>query len=92
VTSRRRIEERTELSAAELRLLALLARGYGPVDIAARLAYTPSHIYGQLRQVRMMLRARTYSGAVVEGLRRGLIELPAEGEMLVIEADDCANS
>lgn len=70
-----------ELSQEEMELLMWLARGYDVAHIAERTCYSEGWIYTRLRNVRVALGVRTDVGAVVEGLRLGLIGLPNEGEI-----------
>lgn len=69
------------LSREERELLVWLSRGYDVAHIAGRTCYSEGWIYTRLRNVRAALGARTDVGAVVEGLRLGLIGLPQEEEM-----------
>lgn len=69
------------LSREELELLRWLARGYEVARIAERTCYSEGWIYTRLRNVRDVLGVRTDVGAVVEGLRLGIIGMPSEEEM-----------
>ena len=70
-----------ELGPADLELLVWLARGYDVAGIAARTYFSVGWIYARLRRVRDLLGVRTNVGAVVEGLRLGLVGMPGEEEM-----------
>lgn len=69
------------LSREERELLVWLSRGYDVAHIAERTCYSAGWIYTRLRDVRVALGVRTDVGAVVEGLRLGLIGLPKKEEI-----------
>lgn len=83
---RHAIPERESLTVWQQRLLELLARGYNTAGIKAVTFYSEAYIYYGLRGLHRILGVGTHAGAVVEGLRRGLIDMPAQEEMQ--ERDD----
>lgn len=74
-------DENIVLSREERELLVWLSRGYDVARIAERTCYSEGWVYMRLRNVRVALGVRTDVGAVVEGLRLGVIGLPGEEEM-----------
>ena len=62
------------LSAAEIRVLRLVANGLSNKEIAATLAVTEDAIKGQMRSILAKLGANDRTHAVVIGLKRGIIE------------------
>ena len=62
------------LSAAEIRVLRLVANGQSNKEIAATLAVTEDAIKGQIRSILTKLGANDRTHAVVIGLKRGIIE------------------
>lgn len=71
-----------ELTERQRELLAWLARGYNAAGIARMTAFSRGWVYAELRAVRESLNVRTDAGAVVEGLRLGVIGLPAREQIL----------
>lgn len=63
------------LTTVQERLLGLLARDMTARDIAATTAYSKVWIYHELRTLRDTLGVRTNVGAVMEGVRMGVIEV-----------------
>ena len=74
------------LSARQRVFLQLVARGYGPREIAQETQYSWAYVYAELRDARCALGVRTNAAAIVEGLRFGFIGMPLPEEMLVSEA------
>ena len=62
------------LTAAEIRVLRLIANGQSNREIAATLAATEDAIKGQIRSILAKLGANDRTHAVVIGLKRGIIE------------------
>lgn len=62
------------LSAAETRVLRLVAEGLSNKEIAATLAITEEGVKGQVRSILAKLGAHDRTHAVVIGLKRGIIE------------------
>ena len=62
------------LTAAEIRVLRLIANGQSNREIAATLAATEDGIKGQIRSILAKLGANDRTHAVVIGLKRGIIE------------------
>ena len=63
------------LSAAEVRVLRLIAEGNSNKEIAALLSVTEDSIKGQVRNILSKLGANDRTHAVTIGLKRGIIEL-----------------
>jgi DNA-binding NarL/FixJ family response regulator len=63
------------LSAAEVRVLRLIAEGNSNKEIAALLSVTEDAIKGQVRNILSKLGANDRTHAVTIGLKRGIIEL-----------------
>ncbi len=70
------------LSARQLVVLELLARGFSVKGAAVELGYSVWTLYPELVAIRRILRVETDAGAVVEGLRLGLIQMPGQSEMV----------
>ena len=62
------------LSAAEIRVLRLVANGQSNKEISATLAVTEDAIKGQIRSILAKLGANDRTHAAVIGLKRGIIE------------------
>ena len=62
------------LTAAEIRVLRLIANGQSNREIAATLAATEDGIKGQIRSILAKLGANDRTHAVMIGLKRGIIE------------------
>jgi DNA-binding NarL/FixJ family response regulator len=63
------------LSAAEVRVLRLIAEGNSNKDIAALLSITEDAVKGQVRNILSKLGANDRTHAVTIGIKRGIIEL-----------------
>ena len=63
------------LSPAEIRVLRLIAEGYGNKEIGAQLAISEETIKSQVRSILSKLNASDRTHAALIGLRRGIIEL-----------------
>ncbi|MCM3870698.1 MAG: response regulator transcription factor, partial [Pyrinomonadaceae bacterium] len=63
------------LSAAEVRVLRLIAEGNSNKEIAALLSVTEDSVKGQVRNILSKLGANDRTHAVTIGLKRGIIEL-----------------
>jgi DNA-binding NarL/FixJ family response regulator len=63
------------LSAAEVRVLRLIAEGHTNKDIAALLSMTEDAVKGQVRSILSKLGASDRTHAAMIGLKRGIIEL-----------------
>jgi len=63
------------LSAAEVRVLGLIAEGNSNKEIAARLSLTEDAVKGQVRNILSKLGANDRTQAVTMALKRGIIEL-----------------
>jgi DNA-binding NarL/FixJ family response regulator len=63
------------LSARELEVLGLVARGNANKEIAARLAITEETVKSHITKILAKLRANDRTHAVTIGLKRGIIEL-----------------
>jgi DNA-binding NarL/FixJ family response regulator len=63
------------LSAAEVRVLRLIAEGNSNKEIAARLSVTEDSIKGQVRNILSKLGANDRTHAVTIGIKRGIIEV-----------------
>lgn len=63
------------LTMAQERLLGLLAQDMSVRDIAAATSYSRVWIYHELRVLRETMGVRTNVGAVVAGLRMGVIDV-----------------
>ena len=63
------------LSAAEVRVLRLIAEGNSNKEIAALLSVTEDSIKGQVRNILSKLGANDRTHAVTIGIKRGIIEL-----------------
>lgn len=70
-----------QLTTGEREVLVWLSRGYDVRGVAEKLSYGREAVYARLRSVREKLGAQTEAGAVIEGLRLGIIGMPAEEEM-----------
>ena len=66
---------RDDLSPRELEVLRLVADGLTTAQVGARLGISPSTVKHHMTTVCVRLRAANRTAAVVEALRRGLIEL-----------------
>lgn len=75
------VVQAAQLTAGERDVLLWLSRGYDVRGVAERLCYGREVIYARLRSVREKLGTRTEAGAVIEGLRLGIINMPSEEEM-----------
>jgi len=64
-----------QLTLVQERLLGLLARDMTALDIASATMYSKVWVYQELRVLREVLGAKTNCGAVMEGLRLGVIEV-----------------
>ena len=62
-----------------LAVLELLAAGAGTRTIAQELGYSDRTIKSVVRELQVLLGARNRTHAVAEGVKQGLIGLPAEG-------------
>lgn len=74
-----------ELTERQLALLELLARGFNVGRIAVAWSYSVGYTYGEIKALRESMNVATNAAAVVEGLRLGLIELPAREEIVPCE-------
>jgi DNA-binding NarL/FixJ family response regulator len=63
------------LSAAEVRVLRLIAEGHSNKEIAAQLSMTEDAVKGQVRSILSKLGASDRTHAAMIGLKRGIIEL-----------------
>ena len=63
------------LSAAEVRVLRLIAEGHSNKEIAALLSMTEDAVKGQVRSILSKLGASDRTHAAMIGLKRGIIEL-----------------
>ena len=63
------------LSAAEVRVLRLIAEGHTNKEIAAQLSMTEDAVKGQVRSILSKLNANDRTHAAMIGLKRGIIEL-----------------
>jgi DNA-binding NarL/FixJ family response regulator len=63
------------LSAAEVRVLSLIAEGNSNKEIAARLSITEDAVKGQVRNILAKLGANDRTQAVTIAVKRGIIEL-----------------
>jgi DNA-binding NarL/FixJ family response regulator len=63
------------LSAAEVRVLCLIAEGHTNKEIAAQLSMTEDAVKGQVRSILSKLGASDRTHAAMIGLKRGIIEL-----------------
>ncbi|HXU37017.1 MAG TPA: response regulator transcription factor [Blastocatellia bacterium] len=63
------------LSAAEVRVLRLIAEGHSNKEIAAQLSMTEDAVKGQVRNILAKLGANDRTHAAMIGLKRGIIEL-----------------
>jgi DNA-binding NarL/FixJ family response regulator len=63
------------LSAAEVRVLSLIAEGNSNKEIAARLSLTEDAVKGQVRNILAKLGANDRTQAVTIAVKRGIIEL-----------------
>jgi DNA-binding NarL/FixJ family response regulator len=63
------------LSAAEVRVLRLIAEGHSNKEIAALLSMTEDAVKGQVRSILSKLGANDRTHAAMIGLKRGIIEL-----------------
>jgi DNA-binding NarL/FixJ family response regulator len=63
------------LSAAEVRVLSLIAEGNSNKEIAARLSITEDAVKGQVRNILSKLGANDRTQAVTIAVKRGIIEL-----------------
>jgi len=63
------------LTAAEVRVLRLIADGHANKEIAARLSLSEDTVKGQVSRILSKLEASDRTHAVVIGLRRGIITL-----------------
>ena len=63
------------LTPAEIRVLRLIAEGYGNKEISAQLAVGEETIKSQVRNILSKLNANDRTHAALIGLRRGIIEL-----------------
>ena len=63
------------LSAAEVRVLQLIAEGHTNKEIAALLSMTEDAVKGQVRSILSKLNANDRTHAAMIGLKRGIIEL-----------------
>jgi DNA-binding NarL/FixJ family response regulator len=63
------------LTAAEVRVLRLIADGHANKEIAARLSLSEDTVKGQVSRILSKLEANDRTHAVVIGLRRGIITL-----------------
>jgi DNA-binding NarL/FixJ family response regulator len=63
------------LSAAEVRVLRLIAEGHNNKEIAALLSMTEDAVKGQVRSILSKLGASDRTHAAMIGLKRGIIEL-----------------
>lgn len=63
------------LSAAEVRVLSLIAEGNSNKEIAARLSLTEDAVKGQVRNILSKLGANDRTQAVTIAVKRGIIEL-----------------
>lgn len=70
-----RQEGEVRLSELQERLLALLAADLPVREIAAEVRYSRVWVYHELQVVREVLGVRTNTGAVLEGMRLGVIRV-----------------
>ena len=63
------------LSAAEVRVLRLIAEGHTNKEIAALLSMTEDAVKGQVRSILSKLNANDLTHAAMIGIKRGIIEL-----------------
>ena len=63
------------LSAAEVRVLSLIAEGNSNKEIAARLSITEDAVKGQVRNILSKLGANDRTHAAIIGIQRGIIEV-----------------
>ena len=63
------------LSAAEVRVLRLIAEGHTNKEIAAQLSMTEDAVKGQVRNILSKLNANDRTHAAMIGIKRGIIEL-----------------
>ena len=63
------------LSELQERLLALLARDMTPREMAETTGYSRVWVYHEVQVIRETLGVRTNVGAVVEALRRGMVQM-----------------
>ena len=63
------------LSAAEVRVLRLIAEGHSNKEIGAQLSMTEDAVKGQVRSILSKLNANDRTHAAMIGLKRGIIEL-----------------
>jgi DNA-binding NarL/FixJ family response regulator len=63
------------LSAAEVRVLRLIAEGNSNKEIAARLSITEDSVKGQVRNILSKLGANDRAHAAIIGVQRGIIEV-----------------
>ena len=63
-----------ELTAAEIRVLRLIAAGHANKEIAARLSLGEETVKGQVRNILSKLGAKDRTHAAMIGLKRGIIE------------------
>lgn len=82
------VSDTPSLTDWQRRLLGLLARGYSVNGIATATMYSKAYVYMGLRELRRSLGVATYTGAVIEGLRQGVIELPEPEEMALQDEDE----
>jgi DNA-binding NarL/FixJ family response regulator len=64
-----------DLSARELEVLGLVAKGHANKEIAARLAITEETVKSHITKILAKLRANDRTHAVTIGLKRGIIDL-----------------
>lgn len=76
-------EDVVELSREEREILMWLGRGYDVAGVAGKMFCSASWIYQRLRVIKEKLAARTDVGAVIEGLRMGVIGFPSREEMKI---------
>jgi DNA-binding NarL/FixJ family response regulator len=70
---------RRALSPDELEVLRLLAAGLLTDEVAVALHIDPDAVRGHVSEILVALAARSKLEAVVIALRRGLVDLPADG-------------
>jgi DNA-binding NarL/FixJ family response regulator len=63
------------LSELQERVLGLLARDMPVREIAAEVGYSRVWVYHEVQVIRETLGVRTNVGAVVEALRRGMVQM-----------------
>lgn len=63
------------LSELQERVLVLLARDMPVREIAAEVGYSRVWVYHEVQAIRETLGVRTNVGAVVEALRRGMVQM-----------------